>query len=90
MVTISNTIDSFNYTELSQNYDPIYDTLINGGVVWIHLNYNQVNADWPQIAGQDGYIRFMVTEWHMGYDGLVVVCPDGSKLIFTNGSHVPR
>lgn len=81
-------IDNFNYPELSNNYDAMYDTLIGGGVVWLHLYYNDV-SDAPSIAGADGYIRFMITEWYMNYDGLVVVCPDGSELIFTNGSHTP-
>lgn len=88
MATISKTIDSFNYTELSQNYDPIYDTLVNGGVVWMHLNYNQVDVDWPSMTGTDGYIRFMVTQWVIADGaGLVIFCPDDSVLIFPNGSH---
>lgn len=82
------TIDSFNYAELSNNYDAMYDTLVNGGVVWLHLNYNNASGE-PTDAGNDGYIRFMITEWRMTYDGLVVVCPDGSELTFTNGSHTP-
>lgn len=87
MAGISNTINSFNYAELSQNYDPIYDTLVNGGVVWMHLNYNQTDASWPEMTGQDGYIRFMVTQWLVDYVGLVVFAPDGTVLIFPNGSH---
>ena len=84
---INNTINSFNYAELSQNYDPIYDTLVNGGVVWMHLNYNQTDAMWPEMAGQDGYIRFMVTYWALTEDGLMVMAPDGCPLWFPNGSH---
>lgn len=87
MATISNNINSFNYVELSQNYDPIYDTLVNGGVVWIHLNYNQTDANWPEMAGQDGYIRFMVTMWLIDSAGLVVFTPNGNELVFPNGSH---
>jgi hypothetical protein len=88
MASAGNTIDSFNYAELSQNYDPIYDTLVNGGVVWMHLNYNNTDADWPYAAGEDGYIRFMVTQWAVipGM-GLVIPCPDGDPLVFPNGSH---
>lgn len=82
------TIDSFNYAELSNNYDAMYDTLVNGGVVWLHLNYNNASNKVEHV-GDDGYIRFMITEWRMTYDGLLVVCPDGSKLTFTNGSHTP-
>ena len=51
MASAGNTINSFNYVELSQNYDPIYDTLVNGGVVWIHLNYNQTDVMWPEMTG---------------------------------------
>lgn len=87
MVAISNTINSFNYAELSQNYDPIYDTLVNGGVVWIHLNYNQIDASWPEMTGQDGYIRFMVNFWALTENGLMVMAPDGGPLWFPNGSH---
>lgn len=66
----------------------MYDTLVGGGVVWLHLNYKNVSGS-PSGTGKDGYLRFMITKWYMSYDGLVVVCPDGSKLTFTNGSHTP-
>lgn len=88
MASAGNYIDSFNYAELSQNYDPIYDTLVNGGVVWIHLNYNQTDANWPYMTGTDGYIRFMVTQWLIeDGTGLVIFCPDDGALVFPNGSH---
>lgn len=89
MSSAGNTINSFNYVELSQNYDPIYDTLVNGGVVWMHLNYNQTDADWPEGTGEDGYLRFMVTQWFVyAGEGLVILGPDGnSGLVFPNGSH---
>lgn len=66
----------------------MYDTLVSGGVVWLHLNYNNVSNS-PSGTGEDGYLRFMVTEWYISYDGLVIVCPDGSELVFINGSHTP-
>lgn len=81
-------ISNFDYPELSNNYDTMYDTLINGGVVWLHLNYNNASSS-PYLTGRDGYLRFMITEWYMDFGGLVVLCPDGSELIFTNGSHTP-
>lgn len=81
-------IEDFIYPELSNNYDTMYDTLISGGVVWIHLNYKNVYNS-PDGTGADGYLRFMITEWAMTYDGLVVRCPDGNYLVFTNGSHTP-
>lgn len=89
MVMAGNQINTFNYPELSNNYDAIYDTLVNGGVVWVHLNYNNVSGP-PLDTGKDGYLRFMITKWYMSYDGLVVICPDDSELIFTNGSHTPQ
>ena len=85
---VSSIINDFNYPELFNNYDTIYDILISGGVVWLHLNYNNVDNP-PENTGADGYLRFMVTEWYMSGDGLVIVCPDGSELVFTNGSHTP-
>ena len=83
---VRHTIDYFGYPELFNNYDAMYDILVSGGVVWLHLNYNNVDNP-PKNTGEDGYLRFMVTEWYMRYDGLVIVCPDGSELVFTNGSH---
>lgn len=88
MVGPINTISSFNYPELSNNYDAMYDTLIGGGTVWLQLNYNNVSNP-PYNTGADGYLRFMITEWLMDYSGLVVLCPDGGELVFTNGSHTP-
>lgn len=82
-------IGHFDYPELSNNYDAMYDTLVGGGIVWLHLNYNNASIS-PSGTGADSYLRFMITEWFMSSDGLVVVCPDGSKLTFTNGSHTPR
>ena len=86
---VRHTIDYFSYPELFNNYDTIYDILISGGVVWLHLNYNNVYNSSPAGTGADGYLRFMITEWYMSNDGLVIVCPDGSELVFTNGSHTP-
>ena len=89
MVTeIKPTINQFSYPELSNNYDAMYDTLVSGGVVWLHLNYNNASNS-PSGTGGDGYLRFTVTEWYISYDGLVIVCPDGSELVFINGSHTP-
>lgn len=88
MVEAINRIDNFNYLELSNNYDAMYDTLVGGGVVWLHLNYNNASSS-PVGTGADSYLRFMITEWRMSDNGLVVVCPDGSELTFTNGSHTP-
>ena len=85
---ISYKINDFDYAELSNNYDAMYDTLVGGGVVWLRLNYNN-SSKVASSAGADKYIRFMITEWYMSYDGLVVVCPDRSELIFTNSSHTP-
>jgi hypothetical protein len=82
-------INDFNYIELSQNYDPIYDALINGGVVWMHLDYNSANGYYPNMSGVDGYARFMVTNWAITPMGLVIGCPDNSYLCFPNGSHTP-
>lgn len=88
MAMAGNSIDSFNYAELFQNYDPIYDTLVNGGVVWIHLNYNNTDVDWPERTGEDGYLRFMVMQWAVAPGmGLVILSPDGVPLVFPNGSH---
>ena len=84
----SPTIDSFDYPGLLNNYDAMYDTLVGGGVVWLNLNYGHTTGK-PRETGDDGYLRFMITNWYMDYDGLNVECPDGSKLIFTNGSHTP-
>lgn len=81
-------IGHFDYPELSNNYDAMYDTLVGGGVVWLHLNYNNASSS-PVGTRADGYLRFMITAWYMSYNGLVIVCPDGSKLTFTNGSHTP-
>lgn len=89
MVAPNNLIGNFNYPELSNNYDAMYDTLVGGDVVWLHLNYNNASSS-PDGTGADGYLRFMITEWYMSYSGLVVVCPDGSELTFTNGSHTPK
>lgn len=86
--SVNHTIDYFNYPELSNNYDTMYDALVGGGVVWLHLNYKNISSP-PGSTGADGYLRFMITEWRMSYDGLEVLCPDGSKLVFTNGSHTP-
>ena len=88
MATINYVIDDFNYTELTNNYDEIYETLMAGGVVWLHLNYNNVDIQ-ASLAGEDGYARFMVTEWAMTSNGLRIVCPDGSYLCFPNGSYTP-
>ena len=88
MVMASYLIGDYDYPELSNNYDAMYDALISGGIVWLHLNYKNVSSS-PRDTGKDGYIRFMITEWRMSHDGLVVVCPDGSELTFTNGSHTP-
>ena len=88
MEMANHTIGDYDYPELSSNYDAMYDALIGGGVVWLHLNYNHVSNS-PDRTGADGYLRFMITEWRMSYDGLEVLCPDGSKLVFTNGSHTP-
>ena len=85
---IKPTINQFSYPELSNNYDAMYDALVGGGVVWLHLNYKNVSGS-PGGTGKDGYLRFMITEWAMTYDGLKVLCPDGSILTFTNGSHTP-
>lgn len=85
---VSSIINDFNYPELSNNYDAMYDILVSGGIVWLHLNYNNVDNP-PKNTGEDSYLRFMVTEWYMSCDGLVIVCPDGSELVFTNGSHTP-
>lgn len=88
MVAAGSFIEDFDYIELVNNYDKIYETLISGGVVWIHLNYNQTDAIWPEMTGQDGYLRFMVTAWRIA-DGLYIVCPEGSLLRFPNGSYNP-
>lgn len=89
MGTAAPTIGSLNYTEITNNYDEIYETLMAGGVVWLHLNYNNSEDIWPDAAGSDGYARFMVTQWAMTYDGLCIICPDGSELYFPNGSYTP-
>lgn len=88
MVTVSHSIDDYDYPELFSNYDAMYDALVSGGIVWLHLNYKNVSNS-PDRTGADGYLRFMITEWRMSYDGLEVLCPDGSILTFTNGSHTP-
>lgn len=80
-------IDDYNYQELSQNYDPIYDTLMEGGVVWMHLNYADKGWAGSDPVGEDEYLRFMVTQWWINYRGLNIKCPDGSVLRFPNGSH---
>ena len=79
-------IEYFNYSELEQNYDPIYDTLVSGAPVWIKCNCNNI-SDSLEHLGDDRYLHFMVTLWYMTCDGLVIVCPDGSRLCFPNGSH---
>lgn len=90
MEMANNKIGDYDYPELSSNYDAMYDALVGGGAVWLHLNYKNVsNSSLPRGTGKDGYLRFMITEWYMNYSGLVVVCPDGSILTFTNGSHTP-
>lgn len=91
MATSSNRIGDSDYTELNDNYDSIYETLMAGGVVWITLNYR--NGGYPTDdvirTGDDGYAHFMVTNWYMNYNGLNIVTPDGSRLTFTNGSYTP-
>lgn len=84
----SSIINDFNYPELFNNYDAMYDILVSGGIVWLYLNYNNIDYP-PENTGADGYLRFMITEWYMSNDGLVIVCPDSSELVFTNGSHTP-
>ena len=81
-------INDFNYTELSQNYDPIYDTLMEGGIVWMQLDYKNTDVFYPSgTLGEDGCIHFMVIQWWIDWDGLNIQCPDGSVLCFPNGSH---
>ena len=89
MAMANNTIGDYYYPELSNNYDAMYDALVGGGAVWLHLNYNNVSNS-PSRIGADGYLRFMITTWRMSHDGLEVLCPDGSILTFTNGSHTPK
>ena len=86
MATSSMPVGYFDYAELSNNYDEIYETLMSGGIVWMHLNYNNV-SNFPNFMGDDGYIRFMVTNWAIIYAGLAIFCPDGSYLVFPNGSY---
>lgn len=80
-------IGDFDYEEINNNYDEIYDTLINGGTVWMHLDF--YNTDAYDYYGVDGYMHFMVTNWCMTNDGLCIICPDGSSIYFPNGSHTP-
>lgn len=88
MASSSPLIEYFDYPELSNNYDAMYDTLVGGGVVWLHLNYNNASSS-PVGTGADGYLRFMITEWRMSNNGLEVLCPDGGILTFINGFHTP-
>jgi hypothetical protein len=84
----------FNYREIEQNYDPIYETLVAGGVVWMDIDFMSEcgEYDWPASTLYTGHNRFMVTQWTLCHDGLVIVCPwnqNGTNdvLCFPNGSY---
>ena len=42
MAMANYTIGDYDYPELSSNYDAMYDALVGGGAVWLHLNYKNV------------------------------------------------
>ena len=88
MAAINYSIGDLTYAEIEQNHDPIYEALISGAPVWIACNYNNV-SNMPSNVGLDGYCRFMVTQWYIDIDGLTIVCPDNSLLVFPNGSYTP-
>ena len=84
----------FNYREIEQNYDPIYETLIEGGVVWMDIDFitECEDAAWPAKTSYTGHNHFMVTQWILSHDGLVIVCPCNSDgwndyIVFPNGSY---
>lgn len=84
--------NDFNYREIKQNYDPIYETLVEGGVVWMDIDFKTEcsDYDWPANTLYTGHNHFMVTQWTLCRDGLVIVCPLGyynETLIFPNGSY---
>ena len=84
----------FNYREIEQNYDPIYETLIEGGVVWMDIDFKTECGDqlWPLNTLYTGHNHFMVTQWTLCREGLIIVCPciDSSHndyICFPNGSY---
>lgn len=85
---------NFNYREIEQNYDPIYETLIEGGVVWMDIDFKSEcnDAEWPLNTLYTGHNHFMVTQWTLCRDGLIIVCPwnqqgENDYLCFPNGSY---
>ena len=84
----------FNYREIEQNYDPIYETLIEGGVVWMDIDFKTEcnDCNWPENTLYTGHNHFMVTQWTLCGDGLIIVCPRHGAgyndcLCFPNGSY---
>lgn len=84
----------FKYREIEQNYDPIYETLVEGGVVWMDIDFKTEcdDYDWPAMTLYTGHNHFMVTQWTLCHEGLVIVCPPNNsgyidEIIFPNGSY---
>ena len=81
----------FNYREIEQNYDPIYETLVEGGVVWMDIDFITEcgGYEWPENTLYTGHNHFMVTQWTLCHAGLVIVCPDEERswIVFPNGSY---
>lgn len=95
MVAFHTLFSDFKYREIEQNYDPIYETLVEGGVVWMDIDFKTEcdNYDWPAMTLYTGHNHFMVTQWTLCHDGLVIVCPAsstegfGDVIVFPNGSY---
>lgn len=66
--------NNYNYPELENNYDSIYDVLMEGGTVWLRLTLDE-----------DVLVE-MVTYWYLTSHGLVLGT-QSREYEFPNGSH---